>query len=158
MTQVITRRRFLGRITAGIGAAIGLVWAIPGVAGVLGSARKPETAAEWRTLGSVDKVQPGIPALFKTRVTKTTGWVTDEREVSVYVFTEDGRDYVGLSNICTHLGCRVRWVDTEQQFFCPCHVGILAKDGTVVAGPPPRPLDRYEVRIQDAQIQAMIDA
>lgn len=155
--SVLSRRKFLARVTAALGAAIGAVWAVPGVVSVLDPARKESTAAEWRTLGAADKVQPGAPSLFKTRITKTTGWVTTEQEVAIYVHTENGRDYVGLSNICTHLGCRVRWVEAEEQYYCPCHVGIFAKDGTVIAGPPPRPLDRYELRIDNGQIQAKID-
>ena len=64
---------------------------------------------------------------------------------------------IGLSNICTHLGCRVRWATDEQQYLCPCHIGIFAKDGTVVSGPPPRPLDSYDLRVEDGQIQVKLD-
>ena len=64
------------------------------------------------------------------------------------MLTDNGRDFLAMSNICTHLGCRVRWIADQEQFFCPCHNGVFDKDGTVVSGPPPRPLDRYEVKVE----------
>lgn len=72
--------------------------------------------------------------------------VEDLRGVPVAVVRE-GTTIRALSTVCTHLGCRVRWEGNKQRFFCPCHDGIFDREGRVVAGPPPRPLDRYEVRI-----------
>jgi Rieske Fe-S protein len=63
--------------------------------------------------------------------------------------TENGQGFIVMSNICTHLGCKVRWIPDQEGFFCPCHNGVFAKDGSVVSGPPPRPLDQYEVKIED---------
>jgi Rieske Fe-S protein len=40
----------------------------------------------------------------------------------------------------------------RQQFFCPCHNGVYDKQGNVVSGPPPRPLDRYELKVDGEQI------
>jgi len=70
----------------------------------------------------------------------------------VYVLTDNGRDYTAMSNICTHLSCRVRWVAERDHFFCPCHNGVFDKKGLVIAGPPPRPLDRYEVKVEGDQL------
>ena len=70
----------------------------------------------------------------------------------MYVYTENGRDFIALSNVCTHLGCRVRWVENEENFFCPCHNAVFSQDGTVVSGPPPEPLSQYEIKIEDDQI------
>ena len=155
--RTISRRKLLSRATIGIGAALGAGWMVPGIAYILGPTGGRSGTTEWRPLGAADKVEIGVPSLFKTRVTRTSGWVTTEEDVAVYVYTEDGRDYVGLSNICTHLGCRVRWITEQQQYFCPCHVGIFAKDGSVVAGPPPRPLDRYGLRVADGVIQVQLE-
>jgi len=41
---------------------------------------------------------------------------------------------------------------------CPCHGGVYYKDGTVAGGPPPEPLDRYPVRIQDGEVQIETEA
>jgi menaquinol-cytochrome c reductase iron-sulfur subunit len=91
--------------------------------------------------------------LFKARLERQTGWIESEEELAAYVLTENGRDYVAMSNICTHLACRVRWIADRQQFFCPCHNGVYDKQGRVISGPPPRPLDRYEVRVEDGRLE-----
>ena len=46
---------------------------------------------------------------------------------------------------CTHFGCITKWQVKEQIFFCPCHSGKFAPDGTVLAGPPPKPLVELKV-------------
>ena len=58
-----------------------------------------------------------------------------------------GDGYKVFSGVCTHLGCIVRWEEQKGRFYCPCHQGIFSKTGKVTGGPPPRPLDEYEVEI-----------
>jgi Rieske Fe-S protein len=94
--------------------------------------------------------------LFKATVQSQTGWIVTEDEVSVYILTEDGREYIALSNICTHLGCRVRWIADQNQYFCPCHNAIFDKTGLVLSGPPPKPLDRYETKVEDDQLYILL--
>ena len=60
-------------------------------------------------------------------------------------------EFIAFSINCRHLGCPVRWVDTAGLFMCPCHGGVYYSDGTVAGGPPPEPLDRYPVRVQEAK-------
>ena len=72
--------------------------------------------------------------------------VSDLRGVPVQLVREGDRIHA-LSTVCTHLGCRVHWEADRQRFFCPCHNGIFDRQGRVVSGPPPRPLDRYEVEV-----------
>ena len=36
--------------------------------------------------------------------------------------------------------------DDASQFTCRCHDAAFALDGTVIKGPPPRPLDRWALR------------
>lgn len=135
-----------------MGAVIVAGWTIPAVAYIFGPARASDRLREWLPLGSPDKVEVGSPTLFKTQIVRTAGWATQEEEVSLYVLTEDGQNFKGLSNICTHLGCRVRWVDDQGTFFCPCHNAGFAKDGSVTSGPPPRSLDSFEIKVEDGQL------
>jgi cytochrome b6-f complex iron-sulfur subunit len=58
------------------------------------------------------------------------------------------REVKAISTVCTHLGCTVFWQKDRQEFFCPCHNGSFDKNGLVVAGPPPAPLDLYPVEIE----------
>ena len=148
----LSRRNFLAIATAAIGGLIGLVMAIPAVAYVIGPALQRRTGENWVRLGPTSKVELGTPTLFKAVVETQTGWIATEDELSVYVLTEDGRDYIALSNICTHLGCRVRWITDQGLYFCPCHNASFNKIGLVETGPPPEPLDRYETKVEDGQL------
>lgn len=54
--------------------------------------------------------------------------------------------------VCTHLGCTVQYRDDLQQIWCACHNGHYNLDGINVAGPPPKPLERYALRVVGTQI------
>ncbi|HSG17597.1 MAG TPA: ubiquinol-cytochrome c reductase iron-sulfur subunit [Anaerolineae bacterium] len=148
----LNRRDFMKTATGAIAALITAGLAIPGVAYIVGPALKKSDAEEWIPLGSTSKVEIGTPTLFKTKIERQTGWILNVTELSVYVLTEDGREYVAMSNTCTHLGCRVRWIADQDLFFCPCRNAAFDKEGLVLNGPPPRPLDRYEIRVEDDQL------
>ena len=45
-------------------------------------------------------------------------------------------DFLALSSVCPHLGCRVHWEAAGQRFFCPCHNGAFDRSGRPIAGPP----------------------
>ena len=57
-------------------------------------------------------------------------------------------EYKVFSGVCTHLGCIVRWEEQKGRFYCPCHQGLYSKTGEVIGGPPPRPLDEFEVHLE----------
>jgi cytochrome b6-f complex iron-sulfur subunit len=72
----------------------------------------------------------------------------------------NGRFYVtqyqgglrALYQKCPHLGCRVPFCDSAQQFQCPCHGSIYNIIGDYLGGPTPRGLDRFPIRIQDGRV------
>ncbi len=146
--QQTSRRDFMKLTIAGIGGVIGAAVGLPAIAYIIGPALI-QNIGTWIKLGSVSKVELNNPTLFKTTVDTQTGWINSQEEISVYVLTENGQDFVVMSNVCTHLGCRIRWIPDQDSFFCPCHNGVFAKDGAVVAGPPPRPLDRFESKVEN---------
>lgn len=148
----INRRSFLSIATWSIAGIITVGMAVPAVAYVVGPALQQANTQTWIRLGPTSKVELNTPTLFKVNIQRQTGWIVNEEELSVYVLTENGRDYIAMSNICTHLGCRVRWISDQERFFCPCHNGVFSKEGAVVSGPPPRPLDRYEVKVEGDQL------
>ena len=47
---------------------------------------------------------------------------------------------------CTHEGCTVRYLPGEGLIGCACHNARFDLEGRVLAGPPPRPLPRHDVR------------
>jgi len=65
---------------------------------------------------------------------------------------EDVDAFVALSTVCPHLGCNVHWEQNKNRFFCPCHNGVFAPDGTAKEGPPAEAgqnLSQYPLMIQD---------
>ncbi|MGY2062622.1 QcrA and Rieske domain-containing protein [Nocardia gipuzkoensis] len=59
--------------------------------------------------------------------------------------------FVGLSSTCTHLGCRVTAI-ADGLIACPCHGSRYHLDGSVAAGPAPRPLDTRAIRVDADRI------
>jgi cytochrome b6-f complex iron-sulfur subunit len=47
--------------------------------------------------------------------------------------------------VCTHLQCTVQYKADTSQIWCACHNGMYDLHGSVVSGPPPRPLERLTV-------------
>ena len=64
-------------------------------------------------------------------------------------------DYVGYSQKCTHLSCAVYYSQENNRLECPCHQGFFSiKDGSVLQGPPSRPLPRVVLERRGEQILA----
>lgn len=60
---------------------------------------------------------------------------------------------VGMSAICTHLGCTV--APDGAELVCPCHGSVYkAADGSNVSGPAPKPLPAVAVRVQNGEVLA----
>lgn len=70
---------------------------------------------------------------------------------AVAVRKRDG-SIVVLSAVCTHLGCIVQWKKERQEFLCPCHAGLFTAEGTVVSGPPPKPLPPIPFSVADGVV------
>jgi Rieske Fe-S protein len=63
--------------------------------------------------------------------------------------------YVAYSQKCTHLSCAVYYSKESNTLECPCHRGFFSvKDGSVLAGPPPRPLPSILLEIRGDQLVA----
>jgi menaquinol-cytochrome c reductase iron-sulfur subunit len=66
---------------------------------------------------------------------------------------ETSDEFIAISTRCAHAGCPVRWINASSRFVCPCHGGVYDFQGKVTGGPPVRPLDRFETRIRNGQVQ-----
>lgn len=58
--------------------------------------------------------------------------------------TADGQ-YKAMSATCTHLSCTVQYREDLKQVWCACHNGMYDLSGRNISGPPPRPLESFEV-------------
>ena len=63
--------------------------------------------------------------------------------------------YVAYSQKCTHLSCAVYYSKESNSLECPCHRGFFSvKDGSVLAGPPRRPLPTIELEAAEGYLIA----
>jgi cytochrome b6-f complex iron-sulfur subunit len=68
--------------------------------------------------------------------------------------TEQGVN--AIYKVCTHLGCLYNWNDQENKYICPCHGSQFEKNGTYIAGPAPRSLDKFAMQAVDANTGEVI--
>lgn len=61
-------------------------------------------------------------------------------------------EYRAMSATCTHLGCTVQYQGDMQHIWCACHNGHYDLNGKNVSGPPPRPLESFEVQVRGDEI------
>ena len=148
------RRRFLVRMSILLSSVGAAIMGIP-VAGFLLGPLLRRVPEGWRPVGAVDTFQVGqtVPASFLDL--SSLRWAGVTANTAVWLRRESDQEFVAFAANCTHLGCPVRWLPEAKLFICPCHGGTFDQDGTVAAGPPPRPLARYEVRVRDGQVEVL---
>ena len=151
-----TRGQFLSLSTVGIGAVIGGVIGVPATAYILA----PVTdQADFIPvfLGRVDQFtsEQGFDPTAATYVEDPANPATSPGLAWVHSTGKSNTDwlasdamFVVFSNRCMHLGCPVQ--STSQGFQCPCHGGAYDTVGQRIAGPPIRPLDRFQWEIKNA--------
>ena len=70
------------------------------------------------------------------------GSVKKLEDKKVFIFSDEAGLFA-ISAVCTHLGCIV--YPSEFGFQCPCHGSQFNKEGKVIGGPAPRPLEWFEI-------------
>ena len=120
-----------------------------------------ETPEEvWEAVGSTDEFLPdeyrSVVITIRSGIGeagKTTAFVRKAIPNAPFNETQPYEPYVAISSRCAHLGCPVNYVAAAQNFVCPCHGGVYDFEGKVIGGPPVRPLDRFQTRVVDGQVQ-----
>jgi len=69
----------------------------------------------------------------------------------ILIRTREG-EYKAFSAVCTHLNCTVQYRDDTRQIWCACHNGTYDLGGRNISGPPPRPLEEFNVNVQGEDI------
>ena len=148
----MTRRGFTAcLVSAGAAVAAGIV-GVPAMITGLSPALRGRRREDWRPVGRLDDFPVG--QIRTATVTSTRkSWPRPMPQQAVYVWRPSSDDVIVLSRSCTDLACPLNYDPGSECFFCPCHGGIFAKDGAVMAGPPNRPMDRYADRIRDGVIE-----
>jgi menaquinol-cytochrome c reductase iron-sulfur subunit len=113
---------------------------------------KTPKADPWVEAGDVSALAGNRPVEMVFRRNRTDGWkITSEKATAWAVRSADGQ-VTAFGPQCTHLGCAYHWEDAKSEFMCPCHNSLFGPDGKVLSGPAPRPLDRYETKIQGGKL------
>ena len=73
------------------------------------------------------------------------------RYPAIVIHTEEGLK--AYSAVCTHFSCIVKWNSSDNTLFCPCHEGYFEPlQGEVISGPPPLPLEKIPLSIENGEI------
>jgi menaquinol-cytochrome c reductase iron-sulfur subunit len=162
----LSRRGFVMRLLTVVGAGIAAALAIPiaGFAAAPGwttrgplrflsmSVAPTLRSDEWTKVGAVSDFEVGTPKYLEVDRHVVDGWVTEDAPIGVHVVRETDTDVAVFDPHCTHLGCPLSWSDGSHAFVCPCHGGSFDQAGTVLSGPPPRPMIRYQTKVEGGQI------
>jgi len=153
-----TRRKFLSGLIGVVAGLVSTLAAIPAIGYLISPGLKRAAGGNWINLGPAASVTPGVPTPFKWTRQVEDGGVKTVQSGTAYAIQLEGQELKVLSDVCTHLGCRVVWNQERQAFACPCHEGFFAADGRVISGPPPKPLNVLPYRIENGQIQIRLEA
>jgi menaquinol-cytochrome c reductase iron-sulfur subunit len=154
--ESMTRRAVFSGGVLALGGIATAVIVLPSVGFVLGPLFEEEEQP-WQDVGAPgdftnDNYVPRTVSLVQNvgEAGKSTVYI---REGNPIFEGERKGEYIAISTRCAHLGCPVRWIDASERFVCPCHGGVYDFQGKVVDGPPVRPLDRFQTRVQNGQVQ-----
>jgi menaquinol-cytochrome c reductase iron-sulfur subunit len=148
----LDRRAFLSGATIPFVAFAAALVGWPLVAFLFGPRRRP-AAPRYADVPGLDRVGAGTPARLEFPYIHTDAYLSENLTHEVWVVRESTGALRVYSPTCPHLGCRYEWEAGRREFVCPCHGSVFTIDGTVVAGPAPRPLDTLPFRVRDGQLQ-----
>ncbi|MBI2854529.1 MAG: ubiquinol-cytochrome c reductase iron-sulfur subunit [Chloroflexi bacterium] len=151
-TDQIGRRIFLRNSVLTIGGAIAAILGYPVVRYFIFPAVKGEEAKAFTQIARVSQLPVSVPTFVTYEERIKDGWVVTTKSLGAWVVVKNETSVVAFDPHCTHLGCAYYWNPDRNRFLCPCHAGVFDIDGNVISGPPPRPLDRLELRVDGGNI------
>jgi succinate dehydrogenase / fumarate reductase iron-sulfur subunit len=151
----LSRRSFL-KSTAGV-VSIGALASLTAILGVSSVAptlqRRPR---QWVAAGSLSDFPVGSIGSAMLHYTRAQAFHSETVSQPVLIRRDNEKELVCFSNSCPHLGCAVSWDNAAERFKCACHGGAFDRDGNVLAGPPPRPLERLPWRVEDGILKVEV--
>jgi menaquinol-cytochrome c reductase iron-sulfur subunit len=155
-----TRRTFHLAVVYVLGGIIALAMAIPTILYLL-VPPKPRKESGWIDAGDISQLTPGVPVELSFQESRLDGWRLTTEKKTAWVVKEPNSGpnkgpnsgIVAFGPQCTHLACAYHWEMEQGKFMCPCHGSVFSIEGKVLAGPAPRPLDRYLTKIENNRLQ-----
>jgi len=156
--ETVTRRSLFTGGAMAAGGIASAAFGLPALGFALGPIFEDDTPGTFLDVGPEADFNTAtyVPKVI-TIVPRGTG---EAGKTTVYVRRSDpardrdklGQPYIVLTTRCAHLGCPVRYVQASERFICPCHGGVYEFDGKVSGGPPVRPLDRFETKVEAGRV------
>ena len=150
-TPVGTRRSFFVKTTLFISSLIGLSLAIPFIGYVVSPAFRSRKN-DWVPVAKTEELPVEEPKSMDYTMMVRDGWQEKQTTKAVWAVKQADGEVTVYSPICPHLGCGFRWDRQDRLFKCPCHGSIFDIEGTVKAGPAPRPLDTLPSKIENGEL------
>lgn len=147
----LDRRRFHIATIGGLWAAIAAALGLPAATYVF-VPPKSRNSDEWIDVGDVAQLPTGRPEEVVFRKNRVDGWKVTSEKATAWVIRKSPQEIVAFSPQCTHLGCAYHYSEQTNEFVCPCHTSAFSLEGEVLTGPAPRPLDRYEVKLEGSRL------
>jgi menaquinol-cytochrome c reductase iron-sulfur subunit len=152
--EAVRRREFLTRLSIALSAWGTALIGIPFVGFLVAPLFEP-TPPIWRAVGPLTQFQVGTTTKVTFPDSSPLPWAGIVAYTAAWLRRVGDEQFIAFSVNCTHLGCPVRWLPNANLFMCPCHGGVYYGDGAVAAGPPPHPLPRYPVRVQNGMVEIL---
>ncbi len=150
----VTRRQFLTKVSIAASLFGAAIIGVPVIGFIIGPLLR-QTPRIWRGVGAAQDFQVGQTVEVAFPDPSPLPWAGVTARTAAWLRRESQDQFVAFAVNCTHLGCPVRWLPEAGIFMCPCHGGVYYSDGRVAAGPPPRPLFQYPVRINNGQVEIL---
>lgn len=138
----ITRTKFLTGVALVTGGVMTAAILVP-VVGFAAADTLKEEEWRWIDVGPLSDFPDG-----QTTSIAVSG-PAPESDRRAFLRHKDGA-IIAIWNRCAHLGCPVSYSPGGDVYACPCHGGAYDSLGRVTSGPPPRPMDRFDVKIARA--------
>ncbi len=148
----LDRRSFVKIVTTFLGSVMAAIVGLPMIQYFISPALNKSVSDDWISLGPLEKYPLDIPTQFAFTISRINGWEKSSQSYGAFVLRKTDQDVVVFSDVCTHLSCRVAWDQENEEYFCPCHAAYFDKNGEVISGPPPKPLDQYEIKLEEGQL------
>ena len=148
----LSRKQFLTVLSLSIAGLSAIVMAVPVVSALVAPLLE-HSPNRWRIIGQIDEFPVGSTKLVTFDNADAEAYAGMLAKSAAWLRHNEDQTFTAFAINCTHLGCPVRWEEKAGLFMCPCHGGVYYRNGTVAAGPPPRPLPEYKVRIVNGQVQ-----
>ncbi len=161
--ETMTRRTAFTVGGQALGGIAGLAIVLPAI----GFAAAPLFEQEKEPWQSVGPTSAFSPDTYRPVVITAVEGIGEAGKTTVYVRQGDpnltglpsgykpetSNEFIAITTRCAHLGCPVNFVQAARNFICPCHGGVYGFLGERIGGPPVRPLDRFQTRVVNGQVQ-----